>query len=89
MILYKRKMVYYFFYEDFSQFIFSVDPVGILGVNLDQINLNDDNNFDKGDTDIIIHLRIFSRLNKFVKRIILKGKISKDLMPVASHPKRW
>ena len=61
--------------------------MGILGVDLHKIN--DDNNFYKDDYETVIHVRLLPLLNKFEKRKVIKGKMSKELMPVAWHPTRW
>ena len=61
--------------------------MGILGVDLDKIN--DDNNFYKDDYETVIHVRLLPLLNKFEKRKVIKGKMSTELMPVAWHPTRW
>ena len=43
-----------FFDEDFSKFTFFTFEMGILGVDFDKINLEDDNNFDEDDIETII-----------------------------------
>ena len=58
----------------------------LLVLDLDKINLDDDNNFDEDDRDIIIHVRLLARRNKFEKPKALKEKISKELMSVVWHP---
>ena len=58
----------------------------LLVLDLDKINLDDDNNFDEDDPDIIIHVRLLARRNKFEKPKALKEKISKELMSVVWHP---
>ena len=58
----------------------------LLILDLDKINLDDDNNFDEDDPDIIIHVRLLARRNKFEKPKALKEKISKELMSVVWHP---
>ena len=60
--------------------------MGILSVNLNNINL--DNNFDEDDPDTIILIRLLARHSKFKKSKALKKKISEELMPIAWHPKR-
>ena len=42
--------------------------MGILAVYLDEINLDEDNNFDEDDRDTIIHVRLLAWLNKIEKR---------------------
>ena len=58
----------------------------LLVLDLDKINLDDDNNFDEDDPDIIIHVRLLARRNKFEKPKALKEKIGKELMSVVWHP---
>ena len=50
--------------------------MGILCVGLDNINLDDVNNFDKNDPKTIIHLRFLALCNKFEKRKALKKDIN-------------
>ena len=50
--------------------------MGILCVGLDNINLDDVNNFDKNDPETIIHLRFLALCNKFEKRKALKKDIN-------------
>ena len=47
-----------FYGEDFSEVTFFANEIGILGVNLDKINLDKDNNFYEDDPDTTIHLRL-------------------------------
>ena len=72
-----------------SQVTFFANQMGILGLDLDKINLQDDNNFCEEDPEAIIHVRILAWQNKFEKRKLLKKDINKELMPVAWHPTRW
>ena len=60
-----------------------VKSMGILSIDLDKINLDDDNNFDEDDPDTIIHARLLAWHVKFEKHKALKR------MPVAWHPTRW
>ena len=57
--------------------------MGILGLDLDKINLEDDNNFCEEDPEAIIHIRLLVWQNKFEKRKLLKKDINKELMPIA------
>ena len=61
---------------------------GILNIDLNCINL-DDNNFDEDDPDIIIHVRLLAWHTKFEKGKALKKDISEELMPAALHSNRW
>ena len=60
--------------------------MGIFSIYLNNINLG--NNFDEDDPDTIILIRLLAWHSKFKKRKSLK-KISKKLMPIAWHPRRW
>ena len=62
--------------------------MGILYIDLNKINL-DDNNYDKVNPDTIIHVRHLAWYIKFEKRKALKKKLNEELMPIAWHPKRW
>ena len=57
-----------FFDEDFSKVTFFPNEMGILDVYLNEINLDDDNNFDEDDRDTIIHVRLLAWRNKIEKR---------------------
>ena len=72
-----------FFDEDFSKDTFYANNMGILGVDLHKINLDDDNDFDEDDPGTIIHVRLLTWHNKFEKRKAFKKDIRKELMPVA------
>ena len=63
--------------EDSGNVVFSCNEMGILNIDLNNINL--DNNFDEDDPDSV----------RFEKCKGLKKMISEELMPVAWHPKRW
>ena len=65
-----------FFDEDFSKVSFSANQMGVLDVDLDKINLDDDNNFDEDHSEIIIHVR----------SEVLKKDVSEELMSIAWHP---
>ena len=48
------------FDEDVSKVIYFSDEIGILGVDLDRINLDDDHNFYEDDPETIIHVNYYS-----------------------------
>ena len=48
-------------------YICSANEVGILVVDLDEINLDDDKNFDEDDFETIIYVRSLAWRNKFKK----------------------
>ena len=62
--------------------------MGILNIDLNCINL-DDNNVDEDDPDTIIHVRLLAWHIKFKKGKAFKKELSEKLMPVALHPSRW
>ena len=77
-----------FFDVDFSKVAFFANKMGILCVDLDKINLND-NNFYKDDPETIIYVRLLAWHNKFKNHKALKKDINKELMFLEKHPKRW
>ena len=75
-----------YFDEDSDNVAFCCNEMGILSVNLNNINL--DNNFDKDDPDTIILIRLLAWHSKLKKHNALKKKISEELIPIVWHPKR-
>ena len=73
MMLYWLMMIY-FFDEDYGNVTFSSDEMGILSVNLNNINL-DIVNFDKDDFKTIIHVRFMAWRNRYKQRKTYKRKI--------------
>ena len=55
----------YSFDEDFRRVTFFAKNIGILGIDLVKIDLEDDNNFDENDPDTIIDVRILDWCKKF------------------------
>ena len=76
-----------YFNEDFDNVAFNCNEMGILNIDLNNINL--DNNFDEDDLDTIIHVRLLPWHTKFEERKALKKDKSKELKPVAWRPNRW
>ena len=74
-----------FYNEDLDKVTYITEQRHILAIDLDKINLDHDNNFDENDLDTVIH---WSGLVNLKNAKHLK-KISKVLMPIAQHPKRW
>ena len=66
--------------------LFSCNEMGILNIDLNNINL--DNNFDEDDSDNIILIRLLAWYIKFEKRKALRKNISEELMPILWRPKR-
>ena len=54
-----------FFDEDLSKVTCFANEVGILFVDLDKINFDDDKMFDEDDSETIIYVRILVWRNKF------------------------
>ena len=76
-----------YFDEDFGNVVFNCNEMGILNIDLNNINLDD--NFDKGDPDTIIHVILLAWHIKFEKCKALKKELNEELMSVVSHPNRW
>ena len=63
--------------------------MGILNIYLNNINLGN-TNYDKDDSDTIIHVRLLAWHIEFENHKELKRKmISEELMPIAWHPNGW
>ena len=67
--LYEDENIIYF-NEDFGNVVFFCNKMGILNIDLNNINL--DNNFDEYDPDAIVFIRIFVLHIKFEKHKALK-----------------
>ena len=75
-------------FNEFSgDVVFNCNGMGILNIDLNNINL--DNSFDENDPDTIIIIRLLTWHIKFEKRKELKKELSEELMPVAWHTNRW
>ena len=48
--------------------------MGVLLLDLDKIYLHDENNFDEGDTNTLLYVRVLAWRNKFEKRKKLKKR---------------
>ena len=76
-----------YFNEVSDNVVFSCNEMGILNINLNNFNL--DNNFDEDDPDTIF-LSDFSLGILYLKKTKhIKKELNEELMPVAWHPKRW
>ena len=71
-----------YFDEDFINVVFNCNEMGILNINVNFINL-DDNNFDEHDPDTIVHVRLLAWHTKFKKGKAFKKDISEESMAVA------
>ena len=67
-----------FFDKGFSKVILFANQMGVLGVDLDKINLDDDNIFYEDDPDTIINVRLLAWRNKFEKHKALKKRWMKN-----------
>ena len=75
-----------YFNEDFGNVVFSCNEMGILNIDLNNINL-DDSNYSEDDPETIIHIRLLAWRIEFEKRKALK--LNEELMLVAWHSRRW
>ena len=76
-----------YFNKDSGNVIFSCNEMGILNIDLNDINL--DNNFDEDYLDTIIHIRLWAWYFKAEKRKALNKESNEELMSIVWHPKRW
>ena len=76
-----------YFDEDSGNVEFNCNEMGILGIDLNNINL--DNDFDEDDPGTIIHVRLSAWHIKFEKRKTLEKELNEELMSVAWHSSRW
>ena len=67
--------------------IFHCNEMGILSIDLNNINLHND--FDGDDRDTIILIRLLARHTKFRKRKELKKELSEELITATWHPDSW
>ena len=75
-----------YFNKDSGNVIFFCNEMGILNIDLNNINL--DNKFDEDDPDTIILIRFLAWCIKFEKRNDIKI-ISEELKLIAWHLNRW
>ena len=66
--------------------VFNCSGMGVLNIELNNINL--DNDFEGDDPDTIILIRLLASHIKFEKRKELKKELSEELMPVAWQSNR-
>ena len=74
--------------EDSGNVTFSSDGMGILGVDLNNVN-PDDVNFNEDDPKTIFHVRLMTWRNKFKQHKAYKKDVSKELKHGAWHLTRW
>ena len=70
-----------YFKKNSENVVFSCNEMGILNMDLNNINI--DNNFDEDDPDAIILIRLLAWHIKFEKCKELRKRISEELMPIA------
>ena len=70
-----------YFDEDFGDVVFNWNGRGILNIDLNNINL--DNNFGEYNPDTIIIVRLLAWHIKFEKCKALKEELNEELMPIA------
>ena len=70
-----------YFNEDSVNVVFDCNEMGILNIDINNINLV--NNFDEDDPDTIILIKLLTWHTKFEKRKSLKKKLNNKLMAVA------
>ena len=81
----RRNILY--FNENSGNVVFNCNEIGILNIDLNNNNL--DNNFDEDDPDTIILIRLSAWYMKFGKCKALKKELNAELMSVALYPNRW
>ena len=72
-----------YFNEDSVKVIFSCNEMGILNIDLNNINL-DVTYYNEDDPETIIHIRLLSWPTKFEKRKAFKKEFNEELMLVSS-----
>ena len=85
--LYADENVLYF-NEDSGNVVFICNGMGILNIDLNNINLCNIN-YNEDDPDTIIHVKPLAWHIKFEKRKAYKKESNEELMQIAWHPKRW
>ena len=75
-----------YFNEDSGDAVVNYNEMGIVNIELNEINL--DINFDEEDPNTIL-IRLLAWHTKSEKCKELKKELNKELMSVVCHPKRW
>ena len=75
-----------YFDEDSGNVEFNCNEMGILDIDLNNINL--DNDFEEDDPGATIHVRLSVWHIKFEKRKTLEKELNEELMSVAWHSSR-
>ena len=77
-----------YFNENFCNAVFSFNGMGILNIDLNNINL-DDTYYDEDNPKTVINIRLLAWHIKFEKRKALKKELNEELIPIVWHPKKW
>ena len=78
----------FYFNEDFSDVMIFCNEMGVLSVDLKNINF-DEINHDKNDPETIIHVRNLAWYSKFEKCKALKKELNEELVLATWQPLRW
>ena len=74
--------------EDSGNVSFYSDEMGVLSVDLNNINLDDDN-FIEDDPETIIHVKFMAWRNEYKQHNACEKDMSKELMPAVWPSTRW
>ena len=74
--------------EDSGNVSFCSDEMGVLSVDLNNINLDDDN-FIEDDPETIIHVKFMAWRNEYKQHNACEKDMSKELMPAVWPSTRW
>ena len=78
-----------FIHDDSGDITFSSNEMDILSVDLNNININVDVNFEDDDSETIIYVRLMAWCNRLKQHKAFKKDIRNEIMHVAWHPKTW
>ena len=85
-VLYADKNILYF-NEDPGDVAFNYNEMGIVNIDLNDINLDD--SFDQEDPNTINLIRLSTWHTKFEKCKEIKKELNQELISVAWHPNKW
>ena len=71
-----------YFNEHPGNVVFNCNEMGILNIDINNMNL-DDTNYDEDDPGTIIHIRLLPWHIKLEKRKVLKRMIREEVIPIA------
>ena len=84
LLSFENNIVY--FNEDSGNAVFSCNEMGIVSINLNNMNL-DDTSYDEDNPETITHIRPLAWHVKFEKCKTFKKELNKELMLIAWHPR--